>query len=80
MGKGPHGVIPLTRKSAGNSAMSGVLNKTFVNYIRIRRMDYPFQAELYSYSSYHTFFLSILSRSNFDHHLRCGGWLNFEFS
>ena len=26
------------------------------------------------------FFLSILSRSNFDHHLRCGGWLNFEFS
>ena len=25
-------------------------------------------------------FLSILSRSNFDHHLRCGGWLNFEFS
>ena len=27
-----------------------------------------------------SFFLSILSRSNFDHHLRCGGWLNFEFS
>ena len=26
------------------------------------------------------FFLSIPSRSNFDHHLRCGGWLNFEFS
>ena len=26
-----------------------------------------------------SFFLSILSRSNFDHHLRCGGWLNFEF-
>ena len=26
------------------------------------------------------FFLSILSRSNFDYHLRCGGWLNFEFS
>ena len=27
-----------------------------------------------------SFFPSILSRSNFDHHLRCGGWLNFEFS
>ena len=27
-----------------------------------------------------SFFLSILSRLNFDHHLRCGGWLNFEFS
>ena len=27
-----------------------------------------------------SFFLSILSRSKFDHHLRCGGWLNFEFS
>ena len=27
-----------------------------------------------------SFFLSILSRSNFDHYLRCGGWLNFEFS
>ena len=27
-----------------------------------------------------SFFLSILSRSNFDHCLRCGGWLNFEFS
>ena len=27
-----------------------------------------------------SFYLSILSRSNFDHHLRCGGWLNFEFS
>ena len=27
-----------------------------------------------------SFFLSILSRSNFDHHLRCGGWPNFEFS
>ena len=27
-----------------------------------------------------SFFLSILSRSNFDQHLRCGGWLNFEFS
>ena len=27
-----------------------------------------------------SFFLSILSRSNFDHHLRCGWWLNFEFS
>ena len=25
-------------------------------------------------------FLSILSRSSFDHHLRCVGWLNFEFS
>ena len=25
------------------------------------------------------FFLSILSQSNIDHHLRCGGWLNFEF-
>ena len=29
---------------------------------------------------YLSFFLSIQSRSNFDHHLRCGGWLNFEFS
>ena len=27
-----------------------------------------------------SFFLSILSRSNFDHHLLCGGWLNFEFN
>ena len=26
------------------------------------------------------FFLTILSRSCFDHHLRCVGWLNFEFS
>ena len=27
------------------------------------------------------FFLSIDTESiNFDHHLRCGGWLNFEFS
>ena len=26
------------------------------------------------------FFLTILSRSSFDHHLRCVGWLNFEFS
>ena len=25
-------------------------------------------------------FLAILSRSSFDHHLRCVGWLNFEFS
>ena len=31
-------------------------------------------------SDFLSFFLSILSRSNFDHHLRCGGWLNFEFS
>ena len=31
-------------------------------------------------TSFLSFFLSILSRSNFDHHLRCGGWLNFEFS
>ena len=32
--------------------------------------------------SFCTFFLQILSRSMFDHHLRCGvgaGWLNFEF-
>ena len=34
----------------------------------------------YEYLSFLSFFLSILSRSNFDHHLRCGGWLNFEFS
>ena len=27
-----------------------------------------------------SFFLAILSRSSFDHHLRCVGWLNFEFS
>ena len=27
------------------------------------------------------FFLSIDTESiNFDHHIRCGGWLNFEFS
>ena len=27
------------------------------------------------------FFLSLDTESiNFDHHLRCGGWLNFEFS
>ena len=25
-------------------------------------------------------YLSLLSRSIFDHHLRCGGWLNLEFS
>ena len=28
-----------------------------------------------------SFFLSIDTESiNFDHHLRCGGWLDFEFS
>ena len=28
-----------------------------------------------------SFFLSTGTESiNFDHHLRCGGWLNFEFS
>ena len=27
-----------------------------------------------------SFFLSILSRSNFDHHLRCGGWLNLNLA
>ena len=32
------------------------------------------------FSFFLSFFLSILSRSNYDHHLRCGGWLNFEFS
>ena len=27
-----------------------------------------------------SFFLSLDTESiNFDHHLRCGGWLNFEF-
>ena len=25
-------------------------------------------------------YLQLLSRSITDHHLRCGGWLNFEFS
>ena len=25
-------------------------------------------------------YLMLLSRSFTDHHLRCGGWLNFEFS
>ena len=25
-------------------------------------------------------FLMLLNRSFTDHHLRCGGWLNFEFS
>ena len=25
-------------------------------------------------------YLKVLSRSFTDHHLRCGGWLNFEFS
>ena len=25
-------------------------------------------------------YLSLLSRSFSDHHLRCGGWLNLEFS
>ena len=25
-------------------------------------------------------YLSLLSRSISDHHLRCGGWLNLEFS
>ena len=25
-------------------------------------------------------YLKLLSRSITDHHLRCGGWLNFEFS
>ena len=28
----------------------------------------------------HTIYLQLLSRSITDHHLRCGGWLNFEFS
>ena len=27
-----------------------------------------------------TIYLQLLSRSITDHHLRCGGWLNFEFS
>ena len=27
-----------------------------------------------------TIYLSLLSRSISDHHLRCGGWLNLEFS
>ena len=31
-------------------------------------------------SSILSFFLAILSRSSFDHHLRCVGWINFEFS
>ena len=27
-----------------------------------------------------SFYISLLSRSFSDHHLRCGGWLNLEFS
>ena len=30
--------------------------------------------------SVHYLYLSLLSRSVSDHHLRCGGWLNLEFS
>ena len=29
---------------------------------------------------FYTIYLSLLSRSISDHHLRCGGWLNLEFS
>ena len=29
---------------------------------------------------YRSIYLSLLSRSISDHHLRCGGWLNLEFS
>ena len=32
------------------------------------------------YESFLSFFLTILSRSSFDHHLRCVGRLNLEFS
>ena len=31
-------------------------------------------------SIYLSIYLSLLSRSFSDHHLRCGGWLNLEFS
>ena len=31
-------------------------------------------------SIYLSIYLSLLSRSISDHHLRCGGWLNLEFS
>ena len=36
----------------------------------------------HSFSFYAVFsiYLVILSQSFSDHHLRCGGWLNFEFS
>ena len=30
--------------------------------------------------NFQTIYLSLLSRSSSDHHLRCGGWLNLEFS
>ena len=34
-----------------------------------------------NFRSPYLFFLSSDTESiNFDHHLRCGGWLNFEFS
>ena len=50
-------------------------------YIYINRV-FPKQFELLPRATANvlSFFLSILSQSNFDHHLRCGGWLNFEFS
>ena len=31
-------------------------------------------------SKSHAIYLSLLSQSFSDHHLRCGGWLNLEFS
>ena len=44
----------------------------FTSLVRARDLFPPVTAFL--------FFLLLLSRSNFDHHLRCGWWLNFEFS
>ena len=35
---------------------------------------------LYSNNDIEMIYLMVLSRSFTDHHLRCGGWLNFEFS
>ena len=35
---------------------------------------------VYMYDLFLSFFLAMLSRLSFDHHLRCVGWLNFEFS
>ena len=46
---------------------------------RARIFEFPIFSKLRSGLCFY-FFLSILSRSNFDHHLRCGGWLNFELS
>ena len=52
-------------------------NLYFKHYREYRKL-LKFQRKNYYLSIY--LYLMLLSRSFTDHHLRCGGWLNFEFS